>query len=517
MLDRFMSPVLLVCGLLLLPQQAIADAPLLPSPTEAQLSEVKTRIVDAYGPIPSDPDKLADLTGLIREDAKKASDVVVRYAMLDTVVDHAVKLQRVKLAINTLGEIESQYEGDLFDRRYGVLKALGTIASDVDQRNVVVSQTVAMAQELIDERSFVQAKRLVELASTLAKKTNDRDQILAIRNFEKQISSMEREQKAYLRALEVLKRDKDNASARKVVGEYTCYVMGMWPEGLVDLSACDVPDLAAVAEMELTFDPTPAALQKLGDSWWDIAEREQNWKQQRIRLHAAELYRAALPGVTSVLDKRAMEKRIEEAGLGQGADLAGTSDDQPKWVVMTKSKQALEKAGIQQFGDGPKAYQYQDGALTLNKTTITFTGLRVKDFVLSARVTKHSGENLSLGVFTEQGFAFWFSSGKWFGLYHTTQGDLGQFTSETPFNGEFEMTMVVVGDQVHFYAGGNHIGKRTHKQLDAEGVLWLTASNGKSTFRDVKLLPLDGYPELAKEVLAGEWSGVPKIEKSGGE
>jgi len=514
MSDRFISFVLLICCLLLLPQMAIAEVQLLQPPTEAQLNEAKSRIADAYGPIPNDLDKLAELTELIQADAAKASDMAVRYAMLDTVVDHAVKLQRSTLAINTLDRIDNQYDGDLFDRRYSVLKTLGMQASDGDQRNAVVSQAVAIAEGLIDEQSFTQAKRLVELASTLAKKAGSRDQILALRDFEKQVASMEREQKAYRRALDMLDRDKDNVSAKKVVGEYTCYVLGMWPEGLVPLSACDEPELAAVAAMELTLDPTPEALRKLGDSWWDIAEGESGWKQQRIRLHAAAFYREALAGTTSVLDKRAMEKRIEEAGGGQGADLAGTSDDQPKWVFMTKSKQALDKAGVQQFGDGPKAYEYQDGVLTLNKTTVTFAGVRAKDFVLSARVTKHSGENLSLGIFTEQGFAFWFNGGKWFGLYHTTQGDLGRFSSDTSFNGEVEMTMVAVGEQVHFYAGGKLIGKRTHKQLDAEGFPWLSAANGKSTFRDVKLLPLDGYPELAKQVLAGEWSGVPKTGKS---
>ena len=70
--------------------------------------------------------------------------------------------------------------------------------------------------------------------------------------------------------------------------------------------------LKSLAANELTSPNDPDQQVKLAEGWWDQAQKETSLARDWLHLHAGDIYNQALPNLTSVLKKAAIEKRLTE-------------------------------------------------------------------------------------------------------------------------------------------------------------------------------------------------------------
>ncbi len=59
-------------------------------------------------------------------------------------------------------------------------------------------------------------------------------------------------------------------------------------------------------------DESPNAALKIADAWWELAQKEADIARDSLRLHAGELYKAAMPNLTSALRKTGIERRLAD-------------------------------------------------------------------------------------------------------------------------------------------------------------------------------------------------------------
>ena len=112
-------------------------------------------------------------------------------------------------------------------------------------------------------------------------------------------------------AAAVLDKKPDDAAANLTVGKYYCFQKGDWEKGLPMLALGQDETLKAVAAQEIAGVTKPDDQVKVGDAWWDLAEKEQGRVQATLRGRANYWYQQALPELSG-LAKAKLEKRIKE-------------------------------------------------------------------------------------------------------------------------------------------------------------------------------------------------------------
>jgi hypothetical protein len=108
-----------------------------------------------------------------------------------------------------------------------------------------------------------------------------------------------------------LKAAPDDPGANGAVGSYHCLLRGDWDQGLPMLAKGSAA-ASELAKAELTKTSESSLLVRLGDGWWELADKQGELPRSRMRQHAATLYRRAFDDATG-LRKTALEQRISEA------------------------------------------------------------------------------------------------------------------------------------------------------------------------------------------------------------
>ncbi len=115
----------------------------------------------------------------------------------------------------------------------------------------------------------------------------------------------------------------------KVRQEYECYVRGNWKVGLPMLARGSEAKLSEVADREMKSTQAGQQSSDVADGWWEIAEEQPDVIRNRIRAHAAELYRISLPNLTGIT-KIKVEKRLGEYDQGNQKQIAAVTRNLPK-------------------------------------------------------------------------------------------------------------------------------------------------------------------------------------------
>ncbi len=104
-------------------------------------------------------------------------------------------------------------------------------------------------------------------------------------------------------ALEVLRKDANDAAASLIVGKYRCFVCGEWEQGLPLLAKGGDADLKAAATAELKGAASANEQVKLGDAWWDLAEKRKARRKGIVKSRAILVWSIA-PGVSRVDERQ---------------------------------------------------------------------------------------------------------------------------------------------------------------------------------------------------------------------
>jgi len=112
-------------------------------------------------------------------------------------------------------------------------------------------------------------------------------------------------------SLLVLAARPDDPSANLKVGCFRCFIKADWAGGLPMLAQGNDTALGALAKDDVAGPVSPEDQMKLGDGWWDVAEKQIGWSRRICYTHAAEWYRKARPQLASSLAKQKVPTRLK--------------------------------------------------------------------------------------------------------------------------------------------------------------------------------------------------------------
>ena len=112
--------------------------------------------------------------------------------------------------------------------------------------------------------------------------------------------------------VEKLRTSPRDPAANQAVGEYLCYYLGSWEQGLPLLQNGTDAKIKRIAATELQNSTDASARAELADEWWTAAASQAEMSRAALRQHAVAIYGDVLPDVTG-LRRIAISKRIDEA------------------------------------------------------------------------------------------------------------------------------------------------------------------------------------------------------------
>ncbi|MCY2929177.1 MAG: hypothetical protein NTV86_06715 [Planctomycetota bacterium] len=241
------------------------------------------------------------------------------------------------------------------------------------------------------------ARQGADLAVALAKKMGDRDWVQAAAARQQEVKALEAGYDQAQKALAILASDANNTSAYLAVGRFACFLKGDWDKGLPLLASSGEPALKALAEEEIAKPADPARQAALADGWWDLAQKEPPLPQRAIRLHAADGYRKALPGLTGVMKLKAQTRLEAVQEILDAAANRGRTH-----VVDCTSPRALQSF----WTNDAKAWRVTNegivgqGQVSLYKPLLTFNKYfsEISQVTIRGRIVPPAGTNFRFSV-----------------------------------------------------------------------------------------------------------------------
>lgn len=233
------------------------------------------------------------------------------YVLLDLARTTAAAIPDVDTALEAVEQMKSAFAIDSLDLAADTINKLAAATSLPDDRTALLKAAQAVLGQCVSADRYAVASDVIKVGLTEAKKSRS---VTTVRNWQalsKRINSLSTAWSEAASALKVLKNKPDDPAANLAVGTYQCFDKGNWKSGLPLLAKSSDTQVSNLASRDLVGAQDPAAQLKLGDAWWELAERRDSQAEQ-IRARAAFWYRQAEPALAG-LERIKVEHRINVA------------------------------------------------------------------------------------------------------------------------------------------------------------------------------------------------------------
>jgi hypothetical protein len=233
------------------------------------------------------------------------------YVLLTKARDLAIAAGDVEDCDTALAHLESSFEGEPLKARAAAYAGLARNLHAPADRTRLCDDLAAAVQTALAVSQFDLARPDANLGLLLAH--NPEDPVL-VRHAAADVQRVRDAEAAYgevKKALLILADKPRDPEANLKAGKYRCFLLGDWKRGLPMLAAGSDATLQALAEQDAAG---PAGVEdqvKLGDGWWDVAQKLAGTAKTGAEVHAATWYNDALPQLSG-LAKTKVEKRLTE-------------------------------------------------------------------------------------------------------------------------------------------------------------------------------------------------------------
>lgn len=286
-----------------------------PVPDQAKQAESENLIEDLFKTDyakPAAADKLALAQKLLQQATETKDDPAARFVLLREARDLAALAGDTETAFSSVDQMAKDFAVDGGAEKLTVLPKLESSARTPEQAGKLVEALIQAADGAIDADDYGMAGKLMMRAESVATRAQSAPLLAKARARRKEIQDLAQQSKGLEAARKTLSEKPDDPEANLAVGKFTCFVKGDWENGLPMLAKGSDLGLKAMAEAErdLSAPLDGAAQLRIGDGWWDMAEKESGAAKVNVQRRSAKWYRDALPKLTG-LNKVKLERRLD--------------------------------------------------------------------------------------------------------------------------------------------------------------------------------------------------------------
>lgn len=248
-----------------------------------------------------------------------AESVPVRYALLREASDRAAALGDAPVACEALDELQKHFRLDALPDQAEVVRQSVLKLHDSAQAWSAAMTALSLVDLALRKDELALAEHLAESAGMAAKKSGSGPLRAVVNERAAAVGRRKRERERYTSALETLKTSADDPSANTTAGQYECFYLGRWREGLPKLEKSSSATLAALAALERAAEQDPSQQAALAEAW-QAAAAEAGPMKDEYRYEAN--YWRLLALLKSVAEPGLAPPLASPAGAVQGISLS---------------------------------------------------------------------------------------------------------------------------------------------------------------------------------------------------
>jgi len=275
-----MRPLLLSIAILLTVLFSVSalDAGDHPVPVALELEEAEKRVKEAFEAQyakrkPNDRVELAK--NLLETAMETRGDLPTRYVLLRESSDVAARSGAFRLTMSTIDELERTFDVDPLAVRLDALTKLTRSAKIPLAHAYVAGAAMELFDRALRKIDFDTAKKAHSLATKSGRKSKD---AWIQENLGRRSSTLlwvKKTSRKLEAAATKLAEDSEDGEANRRIGEFLCFLVGDWDEGLAHLEQSDDEKLAKIASVDASRPPNTDRQVALGLAWakWAKARR----------------------------------------------------------------------------------------------------------------------------------------------------------------------------------------------------------------------------------------------------
>ncbi|MGE5610650.1 MAG: PA14 domain-containing protein [Bacillota bacterium] len=238
------------------------------------------------------------------------TDSTSRFVLFRESRDIAAAAGDAPAAARAIAMLERDFGIDPVPMTLAALTTAAGVARQPEAFRGIVRVAIAATDHAIVHDDYAAAFRLTTLAAQAAAKVRDEDLVRQIRDRNRDLQAMAAEYDRIKAARNVLQKNPRDPECSLVVGRYLCFTKSDFENGLALLAAGSDPTLRDIANAELVQPSDAAALLRIGNLWWEIAESQNPLAKSNLHQHARGFYQQAI-GRVSGFELSVAEKRLE--------------------------------------------------------------------------------------------------------------------------------------------------------------------------------------------------------------
>ena len=284
-----------------------------PVPKEAAQAQAAKLLKELYGgewaAAKTSVEKEALAIKLLDKGKESEGDPAGQFALFKVARDVALQAGDSHTAFQAIDALADGFAVDGVEMKTAALTKLVSVAQKPDQHMKSAEDAMAALDEAISHDNYTAAARLGGFALAAADKTSDKD----LRSRARSAIDAARKSASAFEVADAAKtalgKNPLDAKANSIVGRYRCFVKHDW-NGLSMLVLGDDESMRLVAKLDLNGAASSTEQVRLGDAWWDLAEKQTGAVKKQCRARAEHWYEGALPGLSGLM-KDKVQKRLQ--------------------------------------------------------------------------------------------------------------------------------------------------------------------------------------------------------------
>lgn len=301
-----------------------------PAPDEAALKQAEQLVKDLFKDDfakknPRDMTALADK--LVAQAREAKDDRTSQFVLFREAQELYAQAGDAERGLATIDEWAAAFAIDALTLKNRALSIMAKAAKTPEEMKPLAIAHLKLADSAVAADQYDLADKSAQAAMAAARKANSAPLAARVLAKSKEVADLKGRFDKVRKAKETLKTMPDDVAANTVLGQFECLVKGNWESGLPAMSKGSPGALTSAARKDLDSPVDTSAQVALGDTWWELADKEAGPARARLRARSILWYEKAagqLKGglAKTKVDKRLTEYRLERVHQGTWVDIS---------------------------------------------------------------------------------------------------------------------------------------------------------------------------------------------------
>lgn len=282
-------------------------------------SEVRARMLAAYGETGKSVQEKRDRAARLAKDAAQSQEPDYRFVLLNEAANLAAEIGDSKFVVEYIDRLVESFPIDPIATKLDRLRASASHASEKGAKHDAARSLIDVADAAVASGRLRAARAALEAAWPPSKHEVAGSRLRVARKL--RLDSLADLGKLQVRANTARKElevDAKNERPHLDLGVYLCFVECKWAESFFHLQRGADGVLAKVARLELREPKSGKDRFELAKSWFDLYEAARRgkqgldrWKEDRCAQRASHWFKLAVPDLDAAIERPDAESRLD--------------------------------------------------------------------------------------------------------------------------------------------------------------------------------------------------------------